>query len=82
MTDDTDNTKVQKAVFIICLLLLIMGVITIFTTGYNDLFKFRTPVTEPLSTKQQPYFIIMIFALVGMFLSGRNLRRIKKRHRN
>lgn len=81
MTDDTNNKGLQKAIFLISLLLVILGVMTIITTGFAELFKFRNMFIHPLRTSQQPFFIILIFAIIALYLSGRNLKRIKGKER-
>ncbi len=81
MTDDTNNKRLQKAIFIISLLVVLLGLLSILTSGFAELFEFRNTFIQPFTTKQQPYFIILVFAIIALFLSSRNLRRIKKHER-
>jgi hypothetical protein len=77
MTEDTNNKRLQKTIVLVSLLIVILGIITIATTGIAGLFKFRDTFIQPLRTSQEPLVIILIFALIALYFSGRNLKRIK-----
>ncbi|RQO31049.1 hypothetical protein DBR32_10100 [Taibaiella sp. KBW10] len=82
MTDDTNNKKVQQTIFFICLFALLLGVIRIFNDGLADIFKFKVIMPQTSCRKGEPYILVMIFATIGLLLSGRNLIKIKRRHKN
>lgn len=77
MTDDTKNKRLQKTIFVTSLVILILGIITIVSSGHTELFKFRNIFSQPLQVSQQPLFILIIFAIIALILSGRNLKKIK-----
>ena len=81
MNEETTNKKTQKIIFTISLLLIIFGIITIIIDGFANLFKFSNMSQQPLTTKQQPFFILLIFAAIALFFSGRNLKRIKDKEK-
>jgi uncharacterized membrane protein len=77
MADDVRNKGLQQLLFVICLLLVVVGVVTIITSGLSKLFEFKDTFTQPLTTKQQPFIIIFLFAVAGLYYSIQNLRRIR-----
>jgi len=76
--DDIDNGRVQKWAFIICLAMVIVGVVTIATGNSRLLTNWSTFWNGQWTTKSQPLFIVLIFALAGLWFSGRNLLRLKR----
>ena len=83
MIEDTNNKKLQKAFFLVSLMVVIFGIITMITTGYAEVLKFKYMDTSasPIKTSQQPFFIIWIFAVVALFFSGRNLKRLRDKEK-
>jgi hypothetical protein len=77
MKNDTENKILQKGIFLISLTLVLLGVGMILIYGISEVFKFNTFI-QPLTTKQQPYFIVMIFAGIALYYSNRNLKQITK----
>ena len=81
MIEDTNNKGLQKAIFLVSLMIVTFGIITIITTGFPEFLKFKNMDISPLKTSQQPFFIILIFAVVALFFSGQNLKRLRDREK-
>lgn len=76
MKEDINNKLLQQIIFIVSLMIVFISAITVFSSGFASLFNFKS-FDQPLTTKQQPLFIISIFAVVALIFSWKNLRRIK-----
>ena len=79
MAEDTGNKDLQKIIFVISLVLVVLGVVMMITSGVTKLFEFADPFRQPLTTKQQPFILIFIFAVIALFLTGRNLKRFRSK---
>ena len=78
MSDDVNNKSLQQIIFVTSLVLVITGLGMIITKGLSKIFEFKdTFITQPLTTKQQPFAVIFLFALAALYFSWRNLQRIR-----
>ena len=80
MTDDINNKGLQKMIFIISLVIIILAIVSVITSGLTGLFEFRDTFMWPFTTRQAPYFITVIVAIIALFFTGRNLRRMRRQN--
>jgi hypothetical protein len=81
--DETKDKRTQKTILVVSILFLLVGFINVFRDGIDNLFKFKVPLLQALRLNQQPYFIVMIVAIVAIVFSIRNLiAKDKKQDRN
>jgi hypothetical protein len=73
MKEGFNNMKVQIIIFIASLISCIL------LMSSSGLFKFTAPISQAMTTKQQPPFIFLIFSFVVLILSGINIIRLNKK---
>jgi RsiW-degrading membrane proteinase PrsW (M82 family) len=79
MVDDYNNKRKQVIVFIICLIVLLFGFFSIATGHSRALLEWSGFWYGQWTTRSEPISVIILFAFVGLFYSGRNLLRLRRR---
>jgi amino acid transporter len=79
MKEDINNKQMQVWVFIICLIVILVGIVMLMTGNNNFLFSWFGFWNGQWSSKSQPFFIPLFFAFIGIWYSGRNLLRMRSK---